>query len=184
MTMSIEFDYIGADKRPRAKRGEIKGLPLTERKEWVRQQQLKSNRNLSAARALIGLCRQCKEPKMNEFARLATNALGAANCVVNGVAVMHLLESQNYLCPYSGALLVPGKNAAIDHIMPKSRFPDLAHSLSNLQWLDRRINFMKGDLLPEEFLSICKLLVGRADGEQISYKGSQVNYWGRKKGSN
>jgi hypothetical protein len=62
------------------------------------------------------------------------------------------LESQNYKCVYTNQILVVGKNATIDHILPKSRCPELRYTLSNLQWVTLTANQMKKDLTHEEFL--------------------------------
>lgn len=155
------------------------------RKEKIRLQQLASSRRLSDERSQIGLCRQCREPIVTEFsslcakhfyARTATNRLGAANCVANGRLLGELFERQNHTCAYSGAPLVLGKNATVDHILPESRYPELAKSIANLQWVDRRINTMKTTMRPDEFIAMCRLIVRRADGcTAVWFEGSDMH---------
>jgi CRISPR/Cas system Type II protein with McrA/HNH and RuvC-like nuclease domain len=68
------------------------------------------------------------------------------------------LEDQNYRCPYTGILLKPGDNMSLDHILPTSRFPDLAGSIDNVEWVLDRVNLMKGNLTKEEFLQAVELI--------------------------
>jgi 5-methylcytosine-specific restriction endonuclease McrA len=62
-----------------------------------------------------------------------------------------LIESQNCKCPYSGVDLVIGKNASIDHIVPRGNGG--TNEVNNLQWVDVYINRMKLDKSHEEFLA-------------------------------
>jgi hypothetical protein len=75
--------------------------------------------------------------------------------------IKKLLKDQNFMCPYSGRELVLGFNASMDHINPKSRFPEQAHLLENLEWIDIEVNSAKRDLTKEEYVSLCKLVASR-----------------------
>ena len=66
------------------------------------------------------------------------------------------LGSQQYMCAYTGEKLVPGVNASIDHLVPRSRGGNDAPD--NLHWVSFRVNVMKGDMTHEEFLALCKLI--------------------------
>lgn len=71
-----------------------------------------------------------------------------------------LLESQNYLCAYTGEKLVVGEQVAtIDHKRPTSRGGD--DSLENLHWITKRMNEMKGNFTHEEFLEACAKITER-----------------------
>jgi 5-methylcytosine-specific restriction endonuclease McrA len=60
------------------------------------------------------------------------------------------LIAQDYICPYTGITLVIGKNAVIDHIVPRAKGgPD---TLDNLQWVHVWINKMKHDTLHDKFV--------------------------------
>lgn len=63
-----------------------------------------------------------------------------------------LIESQYYRCALSGILLTPD-NASLDHIIPLSEGGK--HVISNVQWLDPRVNTMKGTMNQKEFLELC-----------------------------
>lgn len=54
---------------------------------------------------------------------------------------------------YSGRRLVPGQNASLDHLVPRSRGG--TDTLENLQWVDLKVNLMKTDLMHDEFLALC-----------------------------
>ncbi|MEE9579948.1 MAG: hypothetical protein V3V74_01365, partial [Nitrosomonadaceae bacterium] len=47
-------------------------------------------------------------------------------------------------------------NDSIDHIIPVSRCPDRAHDVTNLEWVTRTVNFMKRNMIPDEFLAAVK----------------------------
>lgn len=72
--------------------------------------------------------------------------------------VFSILQSQQFKCVYTGEALVLGENASIDHKKPVCRFPELSADVSNIQWVTRRVNFLKRDLTHEEFIAIvCKI---------------------------
>lgn len=69
------------------------------------------------------------------------------------------LENQNHRCVYTNRLLVPGVNMSLDHILPKSLYPEGFRELSNLVWVDKSCNIAKNNLLPVDFLSLCEDVV-------------------------
>ena len=58
-------------------------------------------------------------------------------------------------CNLSGLPLTVD-HAALDHITPISEGG--AHKMSNLQWLDPRINSMKGTMNQTEFMILCEAI--------------------------
>lgn len=79
--------------------------------------------------------------------------------------VIEKFSSQDSKCPYTGISLELGVNAEFDHILPKKRFPELAHDLNNLEWVYGRINRMKSDLTKEEFIEMCRLVTEYTSGK-------------------
>jgi hypothetical protein len=85
-------------------------------------------------------------------------------CVLRNAARVHfgttkrwkdldeLFTRQNGTCPYTGKNLTIGIDASVDHIIPKSRGGSLG--TENMQWVFAPVNFMKHNLLEEEFLPI------------------------------
>lgn len=71
----------------------------------------------------------------------------------DAVGLMDLLRKQEFRCALSGKELTP-KNAELDHIVPRSKGG--SDDLDNLQWLDKRINRMKGQMSQEQFLDCCR----------------------------
>lgn len=69
------------------------------------------------------------------------------------------LQRQNHECVYTGRKLVAGVNLSLDHILPKSSFPDSATDLTNLVWVDLSVNVAKSNLLPKDFLTMCEDVV-------------------------
>ena len=60
------------------------------------------------------------------------------------------------MCPYTNKKLTLGDGTSIDHKVPKSRGGSL--EISNLHWVCTEVNFMKRDMLHEEFLAAVKLI--------------------------
>lgn len=95
-----------------------------------------------------------------------------------------LLESQDFKCAISGENLLPEDNS-LDHIRK-----DLPLSLDridsskgyikgNVQWVTKRINWMKGDLNMEEFLILCSKILNHANQQPSApltkCEGSETN---------
>jgi len=84
---------------------------------------------------------------------VSSSNLGTRNYAT---ALFAKLKAQNYKCPYTGDDLILGDNAWIDHIMPRSRFPELAQDINNVEWVTETVNRMKQDRTPDEFLTLIK----------------------------
>lgn len=69
------------------------------------------------------------------------------------------LQDQNHQCVYTGKQLKAGVNLSLDHILPKSEFPELNLDLSNLVWVDLAVNVAKNKLLPSNFRQMCEDVV-------------------------
>lgn len=69
------------------------------------------------------------------------------------------LQKQNFTCAYTARQLIPGKNLSLDHILPKSVYPDGIKDISNLVWVDLSCNIAKNNLLPENFYHLCEDVV-------------------------
>ena len=69
----------------------------------------------------------------------------------------NLYEEQNHICALSGISLEPDlnltmqqQNMSIDRINS-----NIGYEEGNIQWVDKRINMMKGSLSNEEFIELC-----------------------------
>lgn len=99
-----------------------------------------------------GLCHRCwlrdkARAHLGSGAHEAVEALQAA------------WDKQNGRCRYTGEALVPGENASVDHAIPTSRGG--ARSADNIEWTTLRINRMKSDMTPEEFVALIRLIASR-----------------------
>jgi 5-methylcytosine-specific restriction endonuclease McrA len=120
-----------------------------------------------------GLCTHCSNPatignycERHWFgARASETARGTS-----GDAIRKLLINQNYTCPYSGDMLIPGKNASLDHKIPKSRGG--THTVANLQWITLVVNRAKSDLSDAEFIEMCRKVVSKRDTLNFMTKDS------------
>jgi 5-methylcytosine-specific restriction endonuclease McrA len=65
-------------------------------------------------------------------------------------------DDQNGKCALTCETLIPGTNASLDHIIPKSKGGTSA--IDNLQWVLTSINSGKHDLTQEEFIRLCRLV--------------------------
>lgn len=78
-------------------------------------------------------------------------------------SLVEKLGRQGGKCPYTGESIEIGVNAELDHIKPKSRFPDLIDDLDNVEWVSSRINRAKHHLTKEEFVDLCRCVTKYAD---------------------
>ena len=65
----------------------------------------------------------------------------------------HLFQEQGGHCVYSGEVLIPGDNASVDHKVPILKGGN--NNITNLQWITKDINRMKGKLTHTEFVLLC-----------------------------
>jgi len=73
-----------------------------------------------------------------------------------------LWRQQAGRCARTKELLKPGINASLDHIVPISRYKEIfgnmkgVHDITNLQWVTKRYNIAKNNMLEEEFQEFIK----------------------------
>ena len=108
-----------------------------------------------------GLCPKCGKEDSIEGRTCST-------CVLKNAARVHLgttkrwkelrdlFVQQGGVCPYTGKKIAIGIDASVDHVVPKSRGGSLG--IENLQWVYAPVNFMKQNLLEDEFLPLVSLI--------------------------
>lgn len=75
-----------------------------------------------------------------------------------------LFDKQKGLCALTGLPLVLGSgDCSIDHILPKSKYPELKHDINNLRFVHLWANIAKRNLTDDEFVAMCRLVVEHAD---------------------
>jgi hypothetical protein len=120
------------------------------------------------------LCQDCGKPVMpNSEARCEFHFLRQMlnrRIHVSSDALIERIKTklmeQKWRCPISGRWLVLGINASLDHILPKSKFPEKAQDIENLQWVDTYVNFAKHDMSQEELVTLCREIVAVADSKK------------------
>ena len=140
-----------------------------ERIEQQRESSRKSNKARRERFRAAGLCIRCgaeslpgsKQYCLLHWTTIIGNASGRYD-IAFGQMLLNKLESQGYRCAVTGDLLIPGKNASVDHIVPKSRGGALDDP-DNLQWVTDSVNFAKRTFLPEEFVDFCRRVVAYHD---------------------
>lgn len=88
-------------------------------------------------------------------------AISRAGGSKNLDAICKLWEQQNGRCFYSEEELMPGKNASLDHQLPRSKGG--LDDPSNLKWVSNKINLMKSDMTHDEFIVMCKFISSKFD---------------------
>lgn len=127
-------------------------------------------RKLHRQRIEEGLCHRCGKRRATEF------TVNCADCYFKQAARINLRSSSHWqilkdkwykqegACPYSGELMVLGKTASIDHVKPRSRFPQDATNPDNVEWVHERVNHMKRDLTKEEFVALIEKIIAHTKG--------------------
>jgi len=100
-----------------------------------------------------GLCLRCW------YKKIAADCLKARGTKMDRTADMlqELWDEQNGKCAISGVELIPGDNASLDHIVPRSKGG--TDERSNLRWADWYVNQAKSNMTHEEFVAMCKRVV-------------------------
>lgn len=75
---------------------------------------------------------------------------------LKGVEIKALAVGQKFICPYTKITLIPTINMSLDHKIPKSKGG--SNDITNLQWIESNINYMKWDLTESEFIRLAKLI--------------------------
>lgn len=70
-----------------------------------------------------------------------------------------LWHKQDGICPYTNKKLVRGQDASLDHKYPRKRFPELMNDINNFEWVNRRINLMKNQRTPAEFIEYLQNII-------------------------
>ena len=132
--------------------------------DTCKENEYKRTKVLSDTRKNNGVCVDCgKGPAVAGivcetcwFKNIAQKSTGKAK---NWSILKKLLEEQGYRCVYTGCKLVVGGNASVDHIIPKTKGGD--NAISNLQWVEVAVNYMKRDMTHDNFLDTIKLIHDR-----------------------
>ena len=105
------------------------------------------------------LCNECKQLKQERQKKYVSRrnlkrAAKKLNC--DWKDLKDLFDKQNGTCVYSGKEIIIGKNAHLDHIVPRARGG--GNELTNLQWLHKDVNMMKRALSESDFLDLVECI--------------------------
>lgn len=136
--------------------------------------QTEYNRKWSKKQNINGLCIWCKNEKL-EHSKLCEMCYfkATAQATMKNRKLAKDLQDLFYLqgekCFITGNKLVLGLNAGLDHLEPNSTSPNLISDITNVRWVDRKINEMKRDWTIDEFIDMCKVVAERhPDGIDLS----------------
>ena len=114
-----------------------------------------------------GMCKKCGKDRYSQsnycrmhFMENIARKYGVPMALYE--VLLQKLENANFTCFYTAIPLIPGVNACVDHLYPRSLHPDRLSDLDNLVWCDKWINRMKGSMSYQEFISLCQTIVNRA----------------------
>ncbi len=125
---------------------------------------MKSAKKILKKRRKFKVCIECGKELLkysNRFCKLhyihsATRYVIGRRCQKFTLKLIEKFDKNN-ICPYTGETLILGLNTHLDHILPRSRYPDLATSIDNLEWVSAVANHAKGTMTKKEFLSKYKI---------------------------
>ncbi len=117
-------------------------------------------RLLHAGRRSRGECMWCVNPRTVRrfcercwFDSIALRVLGSKSF---GAELRALYADQGGRCYYTGEILSPGTNTALDHQTPTSAGG--SSEIKNLKWTTIRVNRVKNDLSHKEFVQLCEII--------------------------
>ena len=99
--------------------------------------------------------RKCGEQPAEKDATKASDKITAT-------AIKGMIVESGHTCDLSGAVLIP-QTATLDHSTPLSRGGE--HVLSNVRWVHKEVNRMKGTMTRKEFISWARLIAEHTKGE-------------------
>lgn len=104
-----------------------------------------------------GLCTKCSKHQIMENNQTLCvtcwfkyRSCKATGTIGNWQYLADLAVRQGGLCAITGEVLIPGVNASVDHILPRSTHPELIAEPSNLQWVTFSANATKGNNILDE----------------------------------
>ncbi len=100
--------------------------------------------------ASVGVCRVCW------FKEMSGRCFGNHR---HAELLETLFKQQEGRCYYTGRRLMIGRNASIDHQIPKSRGGSL--KVQNLRWVHIDVNQAKHAMTHNEFVKMCRLIASR-----------------------
>ena len=116
-----------------------------------------------------GKCQKCKGDRLDFSAFCMTHwcqsilrtSLGLRLPLLTHYSdiLIERLRLQDFKCFYSSLPLTPGLNASIEHVKPRSFYPNLVDDLDNLVWVRVEINKMRSNLPISTFLDFCNACV-------------------------
>ena len=143
-------------KAPCASDGAVCAPCKKKQRDYYHASKLMRNKRKSMERE----CTNCKSPRYHESKlckkHWGMDVVGKYGLHGNHEKLVALLERQGFRCLYTRTELVPGRNASIDHLLPRSRYPERSSDIDNVAWVDRDINRMKGNKTFDEFIGICQ----------------------------
>lgn len=154
-------------------------LQISRAKDSESKAKDKSSRTLRLLKRLSeGLCACCISNKLDNsvyclyhYVYNAGRAYGVKD-KSQVLALQDKLKSQDFKCFYSGVTIVPGINASIEHVVPRSHGCDSA-DISNIVWIDLRVNKMKGSMPLNQFIEICSQIINTYNTKRVE-KGNDV----------
>lgn len=128
------------------------------------EKHLAEQRQRHHERKAAGLCSTCGKPLDTENSHCftcwlrnrATSHLGSSKL---WPVLLGVWNKQGGICPYTGEVLVPGRNASLDHITPVARGG--SNDPDNLEWISTRVNIAKSDMTRDEFIAFVRSLANR-----------------------
>lgn len=123
------------------------------------------NKNWSVKQNNLGFCRFCNNEKIENqktctICYLKIMAKNNLNDRSLHEKLYEKLIEQEFKCYLSGRQLILGFNASIDHVIPRSKNKELSKDIDNIKWCDKSLNLVKRDLTVEEFIKLCRDVVG------------------------
>lgn len=144
-----------------------------------------SSRLIHEIRAMKGLCTRCRDDtKSLPNLRVCEDhwykqlAISHFNSVSRWRELKQLMYDQNHRCPESRKKLIPGKNAAMDHKIPRARVYLLNgvdfNDISNIRFMDSKLNIQKSSHMTDSEFHTFRLVLRKLKKEGSKLSVAQI----------
>ncbi len=135
-----------------------------EKNKTRRHKYLKMNKCVQCGRETVPNNNFCTK---HYFQNVSWSAFGTTKYWVD---IQKKWDQQKGRCAYTDEILILGVNASLDHILPRSKYPEVKDSIDNIQWISTKMNIIKNDMTESEMERLFKRVLIALEDKKREFK--------------